>query len=397
MVCPCLNSRWVISRIKRMLLGCTFLCITSTTVISIFIVLNRTTNHQKVYSIMSYLSSSSGKDTEQGAFGTQRPMVQFYPDNQQKHLFPNRDPPPRHFFRAVPVGEYKHHEEIGEHMNKNNYENVLKSKLNPNKTATVTKGSKNDSVSYNVHTFYYAWYANPRIDGEWLHWNHEYIPNWNKQDTRILPTGTHNADKDDIGSNFFPQLGCYSSADDDVISNHMLQIKQAGVGVLVLSWYPPSTADEHGKPVDRLLPKLLDAADKLDLKVALHIEPYKNRSAVTLRKDLEYVIKTYGTHRAFYKVKLPGRRKPLPIYYIYDSYITSANEWSRLFSRSGDLSIRDTELDGIFLGLLVEFKHRTDIKNSGLDGFYTYFAANGFSHGSSWKNWRNLNMFAKVF
>ena len=345
---------------------------------------------------MSYLGSSSNKVDEHGAFGTQRPMVQFYPDNQQKHIFPNRDPPPRHFFRAVPVGEYKHHEGLGDHMNKNNYENVLKSKLNPNKTISTTKSSKNESVSYNVHIFYYAWYANPTVDGEWLHWNHEYIPNWNKQDTRILPTGTHNADHDDIGSNFFPKLGCYSSADDDVISDHMAQIKQAGVGVLVLSWYPPSTADEHGKPVDRLLPKLLDAADKLNIKIALHIEPYQNRSAVTLRNDLKYIVKTYASHRAFYKVKLPGRRKPLPMYYIYDSYITSANEWARIFSRSGDLSIRDTDLDGIFLGLLVEFKHRTDIKNSGFDGFYTYFAANGFSHGSSWKNWRNLNMFAKV-
>ena len=70
-------------------------------------------------------------------------------------------------------------------------------------------------------------------------------------------------------------------------------------------------------------------------------------------------------------------------------------EWSRLFSRKGDLSVRDTVLDGVFLGLLVEFKHRSDIKKAGFDGFYTYFASDGFTYGSSWKNWRGLTSFAR--
>ena len=70
-------------------------------------------------------------------------------------------------------------------------------------------------------------------------------------------------------------------------------------------------------------------------------------------------------------------------------------EWSRLFSRKGDLSVRDTVLDGVFFGLLVEYKHRTDIKKAGFDGFYTYFASDGFTYGSSWKNWRSLTSFAR--
>merc|ERR1712179_638473 len=39
-------------------------------------------------------------------------------------------------------------------------------------------------------------------------------------------------------------------------------------------------------------------------------------------------------------------------------------------------------------------QHRISIKKSKMDGFYTYFAVNGFSHGSSWKNWRSLSTFA---
>ena len=61
---------------------------------------------------------------------------------------------------------------------------------------------------------------------------------------------------------------------------------------------------------------------------------------------------------------------------------------------TGDLTVRGTDLDGIFLALLVEFKHRHDIKKAKFDGFYTYFASNGFTYGSSWKNWRSLASFA---
>ena len=48
-----------------------------------------------------------------------------------------------------------------------------------------------------------------------------------------------------------------------------------------------------------------------------------------------------------------------------------------------------------YLHSQVDYKHRADIKTGCFDGFYTYFAANGFSHGSSWKNWRSLAKFAK--
>lgn len=38
---------------------------------------------------------------------------------------------------------------------------------------------------------------------------------------------------------------------------------------------------------------------------------------------------------------------------------------------------------------------RQDIVNGGFDGFYTYFAANEFTYGSSWKNWKSLASFAR--
>lgn len=91
----------------------------------------------------------------------------------------------------------------------------------------------NDSVelNYNVHIFYYAWYESEAYDGKWQHWNHEYLSNWKKEDVKVYPTGYHEP-PDDIGSNFYPALGCYSSRDPNVIDAHMHQIREAGIGRL---------------------------------------------------------------------------------------------------------------------------------------------------------------------
>lgn len=84
--------------------------------------------------------------------------------------------------------------------------------------------------NYNVHIFYYAWYGNVTVDGQWKHWNHEYLPNWKKEDRKIYPTGMHEP-PGDISSNFYPLLGCYSSRDPTVIDNHMRQLRNTKVGM----------------------------------------------------------------------------------------------------------------------------------------------------------------------
>ena len=38
-------------------------------------------------------------------------------------------------------------------------------------------------------------------------------------------------------------------------------------GVIAVSWYPSGQNDDEGLPPDRLMPAILDAADKYDLKV----------------------------------------------------------------------------------------------------------------------------------
>lgn len=84
--------------------------------------------------------------------------------------------------------------------------------------------------NYNVHVFYYPWYGNPEKDGSYYHWNHDYLSHWNPVEDKKWPKGRHNP-PDDIGSNFYPALGPYSSADKEVIENHMQQIKSSGAGM----------------------------------------------------------------------------------------------------------------------------------------------------------------------
>ena len=249
----------------------------------------------------------------------------------------------------------------------------------------------NENINYNVHAFYYAWYAAPEVDGAWWHWNHAYIPPWDKNDHNIYPTGAHKPPLD-IGANFYPELGPYSSRDPDVIDSHMRIMANINIGVISVSWYPPGMADENGLPTDEMIPVLLAAVHKHGMKVCLHVEPYEGRNASNFRSFLAYVNKEYGAHPAYYRVKKGGRE--LPLFYVYDSYRVTVEEWQKILTASGNLSVRATELDAVFIGLVVEYKHRADIKSAGFDGFYTYFAANGFSYGSSWKNWKSLASFA---
>lgn len=248
-------------------------------------------------------------------------------------------------------------------------------------------------LNYFVHAFYYSWYGNPQFDGKYVHWNHPVLEHWDPRIAKNYPQGRHSP-PDDIGSSFYPELGSYSSRDPSVIETHMKQMRSASIGVLALSWYPPDASDENGEATDYLVPTILDKAHKYNLKVTFHIEPYSNRDDQNMHQNVKYIIDKYGNHPAFYRYKTRMGHS-LPMFYIYDSYITKPKTWANLLTPSGSQSVRGSPYDGLFIALLVEEKHKYDILQSGFDGIYTYFATNGFTYGSSHQNWNKLKSFCE--
>lgn len=240
-----------------------------------------------------------------------------------------------------------------------------------------------------VHAFLYLWYGIPLIDGNWSHWDHSILPHWSEhirtqypgEETRWIPPH-------DIHAPFYPARGLYSSKDRSVITSQLQEMKSHGMDAAVVSWWGRpgmSKGDSQGKLTDDAVAMVMDAAALVGgIGVALHLEPYEGRNVESIRADLEHLHRSFGTH--------PGlaRDGGLPIFYVYDSYHLSPQQWQRLLTKEGDLSVRGGPLDGVFLGLWLEAGHGRELAQSGFDGGYTYFAADGFSYGSTTQNWPRM-------
>ena len=236
--------------------------------------------------------------------------------------------------------------------------------------------SERPRPSMRVHAFYYPWYANPETDGEWGHWNHQIA----------VPDAGAYEPPDQIGANFYPLLGLYSSNSEDDLSVHMRQLRYARVGVISVSWWG------KGDFTDKTIPRLLDVASKHRIKVGFHIEPFSGRSAATTKEAIMYIIDRYGSHPAFYRDRQHGGR---PMFYIYDSYLVPDADWATILSPSGENTIRGTKYDSIVIGLYVKEGDWSSMRDSYFDGFYTYFATDGFTYGSSISNWAGMAHWAK--
>ncbi|HSB02507.1 MAG TPA: hypothetical protein VLE49_17775, partial [Anaerolineales bacterium] len=141
--------------------------------------------------------------------------------------------------------------------------------------------------SYKVAAFYYPWYGNPSTDGQWVHWDSH----------NLLPP-------DDISSDYYPALGAYSSKDPAVVEQHMKWLRQAGIGVVITSWWGQGTREDQNVPL------LLQTAERYGIKVAFHIEPYNGRTASQLVSDIQYLYRQYASSPAFFRSTTTSRYSP---------------------------------------------------------------------------------------
>lgn len=117
---------------------------------------------------------------------------------------------------------------------------------------------------------YYPWY---RTD-PWEHWD---------EAGRRPP--------DDIAATSYPRLGPYDSLDLRVVEQHARWIAESGVGAVNLSWWGRDSS------TDRAVSRVMDVMADHDIKVAFHLEPYRDDRARFLADDIAYLIERYGERR----------------------------------------------------------------------------------------------------
>ena len=84
----------------------------------------------------------------------------------------------------------------------------------------------------------------------------------------------------------------------------MAWLRQAGVGVIITSWWG------RGSYEDRAVPLLLETAQRYGIKVAFHVEPYGGRTSVALVDDIRYLYERYGSSPAFFRSRATTRYSP---------------------------------------------------------------------------------------
>jgi hypothetical protein len=234
--------------------------------------------------------------------------------------------------------------------------------LNPNSAETSTPVAISASAtpeitpteieevdpSYKVAAFYYPWYGNPKIDGQWIHWT---------QNNHIPPA--------DIASDYYPVLGAYSSNDLAVVAQHMKWLQEAGIGVIITSWWG------QGSREDLVVPLLLQTAEQFSIKVAFHIEPYSGRTPESLASDIKYLYAQYGDSPAFFRSTAISRYSPS------DQPKGMFFVWSIQDPGTKDFSYWQKALDEVHAlpesGLIIANSRDADwIGGSHFDGLYNY-------------------------
>jgi hypothetical protein len=211
-------------------------------------------------------------------------------------------------------------------------------------TAGTPPASAREVLSSRTHIFYYPWYQNPALSGFYRHWQE-----------RIF------APPDNISSNYYPVLGAYDSGDfKHAVAQQMEQIRRAGVGVIVYSWWGQDSLE------DRYVLGTMNVADRYGIKVAWHIEPYVGRTAASVAGDIAYINTQYGEHPAFFRtLRSLSRDGDKGVFYIYNSLLTT--DWSPL---------RAVHAGNLFLAQTTDVSRVADF-----DGMYTYAIADGLGEG----------------
>lgn len=241
-----------------------------------------------------------------------------------------------------------------EHISRNKIKRLTSNRLQNDDTilfVNATKKLPRHSAS-NVHIFYT-------------------IPvNWSR------PTG------------FWPLLGTYVP-DNRTLRLHFKNIQLTGANVLIVTWSPLTE--------EQLLRHLFDLAQNFNIQITIEIDSYPNRTISSIFNDIHYFYKEFSDHQSFYRVFVTSKNAYLPMFYIKDVGSHTSNEWKKLLTPNGEISLRSTLHDAVFIGHISTKKDVSLIRVANFNGFYSRLVSNGATYASTWKYWSDLKKTADKF
>ncbi len=205
-----------------------------------------------------------------------------------------------------------------------------------------------------VGVFYYPWFGNPDHDGSWIGW----------EGPDLMPPL-------DITSDYYPLLGPYSRSDPNVIAQHFAWLREAGVGVVISSWWG------QGSFEDKAIQLMLEMGAQYGIKIAFNIEPYEGRSADQLIADVRYLYDRYGESPAFFRTQetscfsLDNRSKGLFFVRSIDRPSIDAEPVSPEYWRFAIDAIHESPDGGLVIANTIDAKW---IDAGHFDGIYNYAA-----------------------
>ncbi|XP_038110794.1 glycoprotein endo-alpha-1,2-mannosidase-like protein [Culex quinquefasciatus] len=251
--------------------------------------------------------------------------------------------------------------------------------------STPARRNRTIALNRNIQIFYYA----P------VHWYrlHPTVPS-DRVVSRITENGSAVSfrpnDDQVINIAFYPKRALYNTT-ESIVREHFHDIQNCGIGTIVLVWHP---AFNEG-----LLRAIFKMAAIHNLKVAIEILEYPERTIEGIRSNIKYFMDLFGKDQdstlSYFRVL--SKQKDLPIFYIRRAYQIADADWMRLLSRNGILTIRGTAYDAIVLAHIGTKEHKSVVRRGGFDGFYTYLPSNGANYASTWKNWSQLKKYGDTY
>ena len=223
-------------------------------------------------------------------------------------------------------------------------------------------------VPKQVWALYLGIYGNNVTDGRWVTWRRKCY-DW-KRNYYDPPSS--------IPSFLYPQLGLYSSHDKNTIRAHFQMLSNAGVDAILYQWWSFNSTEgyeeENNGFSDKTVPLLLEVGEEFGIKVAIEIQPYRNRNITLINEDIKGILEKYAKHKTY--LRLNGR----PVIVIYEPASIPALK----------LNYSDFQETPYIIGTITESEHLGYNVEQNFDGMFT-FGANDFQVWSTNRtNWPKL-------